>query len=85
MVFTTNLVFIHYPALKLLVITLVASSLLHDIIYGEVLQAGVFCKSLAVGGLTNPRCTSHDDIWLGPHGVYMSEKIVRNMFSVLSF
>lgn len=48
-----------------------AAALLDDVVDSEVLQARALRERLAVRGLAHAGRAGHDDIGLGPHGVFI--------------
>jgi hypothetical protein len=61
---SANLILIHNPALKLLIIAIVAASILHNIVYGKVFQTSVFGEDFAVRGFAYTGRTGDDYVGL---------------------
>jgi hypothetical protein len=47
----THFIFVHNPTFELLVISIMTTSLLYDVVDGEVLKAGILREGFAVSGL----------------------------------
>lgn len=61
---STHLILIHNPTLELLIIPIVAASILHNIVYGKVLQTSVFGEYFAVRGFADTGRTGDDYVGL---------------------
>lgn len=61
---SAHLILIHNPAFKLIIISIVAASILHNVVYGKVFQPSVFDEDFAVCGFAYAGRTGDDDVGL---------------------
>ena len=76
-----NLVFVHNPALKLFVVSIVTAPPLHNVVDGQVLQSCALRERFAVAALTHAGRASHYDVWLVAH-VVLNENVGRKEASM---
>lgn len=64
-----HLIFVHNPALEPLVVSIVAASLLHNVVDGKMFKSGILRKNFGVCSLAYTWRTSNYDVWLIPHDI----------------
>lgn len=74
---STNLVFVHQPALELRVVAVVTAPLLHELVDRQVLEPGGFGEALAVCAFAYAWRARDNDVGLSSHGVCCGGKSKR--------